>query len=293
MPQSIFSYQYVPQLSVTVDKILGIYHYLLAPHYQFKNDVHDSWELVVCYEGESALSVENKKYFLKKHQVFLHRPMEKHDIVIMNKSTTVGIVVFQSPSEDLYRIADMVIDCHDYVGIYSAILCEGVSVNASKYNINLFPEYAAQQATKILIEYFLILILRKFIPKTVPIAKTNYVSPHGSPHLVADIIAFMQEHVQRPLMLQTLSEQFGYSKEYICKLFKKAIGISPIEYFNNMRIEKAKELFSLNFYDVSDVYKQLNYSSLQYFSGQFKKATGVSPAEYAKHFRHLNFQWAT
>ncbi len=54
-----------------------------------------------------------------------------------------------------------------------------------------------------------------------------------------------------------------------------------MEYFNNMKIEKAKELIRNGIMNFTEIAYFLSYSSLPYFSKRFKKTTGMSPLEYA------------
>lgn len=55
-----------------------------------------------------------------------------------------------------------------------------------------------------------------------------------------------------------------------------------MEFFNRLKIEKAKELIRTRQFTFSQIADQLGYSSIHYFSRQFKKITGMSPTEYTE-----------
>ena len=74
--------------------------------------------------------------------------------------------------------------------------------------------------------------------------------------------------------------------DYIRKLFKKEIGVSPSEYLLKERMTLAGQLLSsgisnmFSHYSISQIAEACGYSEPLYFSRVFKKYYGVSPSEY-------------
>ena len=60
------------------------------------------------------------------------------------------------------------------------------------------------------------------------------------------------------------------------------MGISPIKYYNNLKIDEAKKLIREDNYSISQISELLHYSGAQNFSKTFKNSVGLSPAEYKK-----------
>ena len=58
------------------------------------------------------------------------------------------------------------------------------------------------------------------------------------------------------------------------------MGISPIAYTKQLRIEKAKEMLKSDYGTLFDIALSLGYSSLYDFSRDFKKYAGVAPSKY-------------
>ena len=79
-----------------------------------------------------------------------------------------------------------------------------------------------------------------------------------------------------------LAEKFNLSQSHFRKLFKGFTGLSPVEYRNGLRIERAKELLSRNTVSVSEVALAVGIEDQFYFSRIFKEAEGVSPLRYKK-----------
>ncbi|MBQ8233914.1 MAG: helix-turn-helix transcriptional regulator, partial [Lachnospiraceae bacterium] len=65
--------------------------------------------------------------------------------------------------------------------------------------------------------------------------------------------------------------------------FKKAMGVTAIEYLNHYRVSKAIILL-MNDSDLSieNISEQVGFESAAYFRRVFKKVTGKSPREYRK-----------
>lgn len=93
----------------------------------------------------------------------------------------------------------------------------------------------------------------------------------------------MQNNINNPEFdLSAAVDETGYCKGYFRKIFKDFTGVSPVNYFQEMRINYAISL--MNQYDKSRTIKDIAASSgfrdPLYFSRIFKKITGQSPREY-------------
>ena len=70
----------------------------------------------------------------------------------------------------------------------------------------------------------------------------------------------------------------GYS--WFRKLFKNYTGLSPGQYYLQLKIEKAKELLCNSNSPIKKIAQELNFDSSFYFSRIFKDKTGLKPTEY-------------
>jgi len=74
--------------------------------------------------------------------------------------------------------------------------------------------------------------------------------------------------------------QVGYS--WFRKEFKKYTGLSPFQYYIQLKIEKARELLNDPAVSVKEIAYDLKFDSSFYFSRLFKEKTGFTPTEYRK-----------
>lgn len=93
-------------------------------------------------------------------------------------------------------------------------------------------------------------------------------------------IDYINEHYSEPLTLNEVAEHTYVTTFYISRMFKKELGISFIDYLNDIRIEKAKELLKDVRYKSYEVASLVGIPDPHYFSKLFKKYSGISPSEY-------------
>lgn len=78
------------------------------------------------------------------------------------------------------------------------------------------------------------------------------------------------------------------SDSYFSHTFKQRMGISPMQFLNNLRIEKAKEFLASNSMPIATVSHLVGYEDPLYFSRAFKKATGIAPYSYYHSIANAN-----
>lgn len=84
--------------------------------------------------------------------------------------------------------------------------------------------------------------------------------------------------------IDEIAESINVSKDHLHKLFKKELGISPIKFVNNLRLEKAKELLENTFLRIKEIRTLVGINDEADFIRDFKKHYGLTPSEYRKNF---------
>jgi len=106
-------------------------------------------------------------------------------------------------------------------------------------------------------------------------------SPNYSTSLkVEKIIEYMRRNINNRLILKDLSELVQLSSSYLSRVFKETTGYSIIEFFNKIKVDKAKELIIEGNNKVNEVAHILGFTDEFYFSRIFKKIEGISPSEF-------------
>jgi AraC-like DNA-binding protein len=79
--------------------------------------------------------------------------------------------------------------------------------------------------------------------------------------------------------IQDLLGKLGFSYPHLCRLFRKAFGITPIEYRNALRLERAKALLLNPKLTIAEVAYAVGFRDAGYFSRQFRRQNGASPRD--------------
>ena len=77
-----------------------------------------------------------------------------------------------------------------------------------------------------------------------------------------------------------LAGQVGLDYAHLSHLFSTTENLTIEKFWILQRVERAKELLSYDELSISDIARQLGYSSAAYLTNQFKQITGLTPAAY-------------
>ncbi|HAH60471.1 MAG TPA: DNA-binding response regulator [Treponema sp.] len=91
---------------------------------------------------------------------------------------------------------------------------------------------------------------------------------------------YLDEKYAEEVTLDSLSERFYFTKEYLSRLFKKEFGCGIYEYVLQVRMNRAKQLLENPSVQIQQIAEQLGYNDSNYFSKAFRTYTGISPSDY-------------
>jgi AraC-like DNA-binding protein/ligand-binding sensor protein len=91
---------------------------------------------------------------------------------------------------------------------------------------------------------------------------------------------FIESHHAEELSLRRVALAANLSAAYFSQLFKKATGLSFVEYTTRLRVEKAKNLLHNPNLKVTTIALDVGFQSISQFNRAFKRLTGVSPRDF-------------
>jgi AraC family transcriptional regulator of arabinose operon len=93
-------------------------------------------------------------------------------------------------------------------------------------------------------------------------------------------IHYMHEHIKENVSLSDLSQTFHYSASRFSSLFKQKTGYAPIDYFIQMKMQKACHQLDFSDLPIKEIAWNLGFDDPYYFSRHFTKIIGVPPKKY-------------
>lgn len=103
--------------------------------------------------------------------------------------------------------------------------------------------------------------------------------PLGANSSLRDGIAFFRKNYEKDISISEAAVHCNISERYLRKLFSTNLNISPLDYLNQIRINKSIELLKHTELSVKEIAFTSGFKSSQYFSRVFKKQTGMTPRE--------------
>lgn len=93
---------------------------------------------------------------------------------------------------------------------------------------------------------------------------------------------YMSENIEKRLLLEQIAEYLGLSASYFSSCFTQISGISPISYFNKMKIQYSCKLLETTNLKVVEISNKLAFDDPYYFTRLFTKIMGMLPVTYRK-----------
>jgi AraC-like DNA-binding protein len=90
----------------------------------------------------------------------------------------------------------------------------------------------------------------------------------------------MNENVYEDMPIQNIASQLNLSYALFRRNFKKYTNESPARYYNDIKLNKAKQMLVESTDSIKEISFKLQFTSLEYFSTSFKRMTGLTPSEF-------------
>jgi AraC-like DNA-binding protein len=258
-------------------------------------------------EGERVLTVQNRKYRIKRG-----------DLIVIPPSTSFSIFSDQDRLETMHYLS---IGCDWKVGSFHFVdlfhfpkVCHFHDASDieklqaawlellgiwNQFINEVTPEFAAMSRTlkkrsffspKIEIQtnqsglfLFMIGCFYRWAAVLLQLTQSEMPPLPKQPDVrIEKVCNFVNDHYGNPLTMNDLCETVYMSDSHLRNLFKKNLDMSPMHYVQKVRLEKAKELLIETAEPVSHIAQAVGYSDVGYFSRVFRKMERMTPVEYRK-----------
>lgn len=98
--------------------------------------------------------------------------------------------------------------------------------------------------------------------------------------LVVAMLQDLDKHIAEEVTLPGLARRSGFSAQHLNRLFRKHLGVTPLQYLARVRMERAAELLRDGRLTVAEIARRVGVPDPYYFSRLFHNHHGKSPTQF-------------
>lgn len=275
---------------IEVNRLISDFYYEFPENFDYSGESHSGWEFVYVDKGRVSVGADNATYLLKKGEMVCHKPYEFHTIKPYGGKAAVIIICFESPDRNMEYFNNKILSINqrqkqylnDIAHMGQAVFLPKDPLDiAADGQMDMAPTCSALklQLVKSAIQLLILSLMESdTTEKQRRITVYEYISQRKT--LTKSIIEYLQQNMDQAVKLDDISSRFSYSLSSIKRIFKEETGFGILQYLNDLRMQKAKELLLHSDASISDIACALGFSNVYYFSSAFKKKWGVSPSKF-------------
>lgn len=243
-------------------------------HYVQKEEGGDYAMLIYCTEGKGWYHIQGKTFPVEKNQYIIIPPGIPYSFgADENNPWTIYFLHFRG------RLCESFLPSHPAP---ATILPNEYSRLQDR--IQLFEEIYSCFAMGYIKEYMVYssMCLYMFMASFIYLDQYRHIRipSHKEYPFSSRVIHYMQENVEHNLTLEQVARYFKYSPSHFSMLFQKETGVSPINYFIRLKVQKACQYIELTNLKLNEISMKLGFEEPAYFSRIFTKVMGLSPSAY-------------
>lgn len=233
---------------------------------------HD-WQWIQVLRGQGELHVGNAHWTLSADSGFLLLPGDAHSYRRTGDELVVDWICFQGSGVASLLQAGPIQRSGSYGILYPPLVgrflrsCFDASISGGMLQ--------AYEASGALYQMLLALLAGAHEPgKEAP--ETGYLR-------LRPVLSWMEEHMDKPVGVDDMARVILVSPAHLCRLFRKHLGTSPLDYLIHLRMDKARNmLLSHPELRVKEIAALVGYQDENYFARMFRARFGMAARDFRK-----------
>jgi AraC family transcriptional regulator of arabinose operon len=233
--------------------------------------IYDYNKFYFIFDGEGYIKIGDNEFYPKAGQLFLMPAgvLESHSNISDNTFEKYWC-------HFTAYIGD--VNIFDIIQVPAYIDC-GVDSEFKMLFQRLINVHRSENLSDRLIEKAILLeIIAAFIDKA---GINSFRFPYSSSmDRLSSVLKYIEDHISEEINVSQLANLLHFHPNYFTRIFKKYVGISPVQYINKVRLEKAKYFLKTSGSHINEIARKTGFCDIYHFSKTFKSYTGFSPSEY-------------
>lgn len=248
------------------------YYPMAAHHYRIRQKAINQYVLIYCVDGSGFYAVNGKRYEVRKNQYFVLPAGEPHEYgATAGQEWTIYWVHFRGACAHVYAEGAATPQTIN-VAMNSRI---GERINIFEEILSTLQSGNGQEDLR-----YASSLLHHFLASMRYLGLYRRGKEDVEEDIVEQAIHYMRENIEQRIMMDDVLRYVGYSQSHFSTLFKRRMGISPLSYFNRLKVEHACHLLKTTELKVNQICYKVGIEDSLYFSRLFSKVMGMSPTAY-------------
>ena len=241
-------------------------------HHRIREKGIGQYVLIYCVDGSGFYVVDGKRHEVKKNQYFILPIGKPHE--------------YGSTEGHFWTVYWL-----HFCGKAAHVFAEGAAtpqtINVTMQSriserINIFDEILTTLHFGDSIEdlRYASSLLSHFLASMRYLGQFRRAKAGAEKDIVEQAIHYMRENIENRITMAEVLRYVGYSQSHFSTVFKKKTGMSPLSYFNRLKVEHACQLLKTTDLKVNMICYKVGIEDPLYFSRLFSKVMGMSPSEF-------------
>lgn len=245
---------------------------------------HNCLEIGLCHEGEGTLVIQKSSYHFRAGDITCIARNIPHTTYSAPGTQSLWTYLFVDLQELLDPLTGgyanqtatllkkvnstflIPADRYPSISFYFNRICSGILEKPSNYQLKVRSDFLSM-----LIDIVNFLPAQTSAPEDSDKASTVSIIP---------ALEYIKQNYMTSFSMDYLAELCGLSPTHFRRIFNLAMGRSPLEYLNTVRINKACYLLRSTEDSILNISEDVGFHSISSFNRYFSRMIGMSPREY-------------
>ncbi len=245
--------------------------------------IHSECEINYILKSGMTYILQDKEYTLNSGDIFFVNSNVPHNSIVYKGAKNLLIQFrIDTRSQNVYKSLSRYIN---NAGLHAAHFKSGTEeckaltvcleniIRESQAKDNAYEDFLIAEIYKIIAYLYRFDIIK---------SPESFFSPEGI-NKIMPVLEYIHNHYNENISLDQMSALINVNKSHFCRLFKKNVNTSFVDYLNFVRISKAENLLLTTEKSISEIGELTGFGSSAYFTKIFKRLKSCTPMQYRKY----------